>query len=300
MITANVETRQSPKQNCPVTHPCADRAIVTSLSASRLPPVRPAQCGCRPCSMHSAVCCSAIPPLPGYGCHRPGGSAPIPPRCVPACPVPAAVEVAGSCLATVTGVMPVATHPVVSAPWYGCRHCPPGRCHRGRRHGPHRHPSSIPFNRCCPYPFHPCQVLDPEERSVLSPVRHDRLGLLGPHVRQSLLQRRRICRIDVDAVGRRSGSGQQQCQSKRLPRKPRPHRVAPCDVGPTAAGIPSEQSVSLATYTQPIVHITFTQPAKYLTWCREIPTPCSGVEWRDQPHAFGVPDGQRQARPIRQ
>jgi hypothetical protein len=250
--------------------------------------------------MHSAVCCSAIPPLPGYGCHRPGGSAPIPPRCVPACPVPAAVEVAGSCLATVTGVMPVATHPVVSAPWYGCRHCPPGRCHRGRRHGPHCHPSSIPFDRCCPYPFHPCQVLDPEERSVLSPVRHDRLGLLGPYVRQSLLQRRRICRIDVDAVGRRSGSGQQQCQRKRLPRKPRPHRVAPCDVGPTAAGIPSEQSVSLATYTQPIVHITFTQPAKYLTWCREIPTPCSGVEWRDQPHAFGVPDGQRQARPIRQ
>ncbi|MCY1241501.1 hypothetical protein D9M72_544070 [compost metagenome] len=100
---------------------------------------------------------------------------------------------------------------------------------------------------------------------MLSPVRYDRLGLVGPHVRQSLLQRRRICRIDVDAVGRRGGSDQQQCQRKRLPRKPRPHRVAPCDVGPTPAGIPSEQSVSLATYTQPIVHITFTQPAKYLT-----------------------------------
>lgn len=136
-----------------------------------------------------------------------------------------------------------------SAPWYGCRNCPPGRFRRGCRPGPHRHPSSIPFDRCCPYPLHPCQVLDPEERSVLSPVRDDRLGLVRPHVRQSLLQRRRICRIDVDAVGRQSGSGQQQSQRKRLPRNPRPHRVAPCDPEPTPAVIPSEQSVSLATYT---------------------------------------------------
>jgi len=117
-----------------------------------------------------------------------------------------------------------------SAPWYGCRYCPPGRFRRGRHHGPHRHPSPIPFDRCCPYPFHPCQVLDPEERSVLSPVRDDRLGLLGPHVRQSLLQRRRIGGIDVDAVGRKSRSRQQKSQRKRLPRKPRPHRVAPCDL----------------------------------------------------------------------
>ena len=220
------------KRNCPVTHPCADRAIVTSLSASRLPPVHPAQCGCRPCSLHSAEYCSAIPPLPGSGCHRPGGSAPILPRCVRACRLRAAVVAAGSCLAAVTGVVPVATHPVTSAPWNGCRRCPPGRCHRGRRHGPHRHPSSIPFDRCCPYPFHPCQVLDPDERSVLSPVRDDRLGLFGPHVRQSLLQRRRIGGIDVDPVGRRSSSRQQQSQHERLPRKPRPHRVAPCDFGP--------------------------------------------------------------------
>ena len=175
-----------------------------------------------------------------------------------------------------------------SAPWYGCRHCPPGRCLRGRHPGPHRHPSSIPFDRCCPYPFHPCQILDPDERSVLSPVRDDRLGLPGPHVRQSLLQRRRVGGVDVDPVGRHGGSGQQQSQRKRLPRKPRPHRIAPCDVGPTPAGIPSEQSVSLATCTQPIVHITFTQPAKYLTWCRKNPTPCTGVEWRDQPYALGV------------
>lgn len=175
-----------------------------------------------------------------------------------------------------------------SAPWYGCRHCPPGRCLRGRHPGPHRHPSSIPFDRCCPYPLHPCQILDPDERSVLSPVRDDRLGLPGPHVRQSLLQRRRVGGVDVDPVGRQGGSGQQQSQRKRLPRQPRPHRVAPCDLGPTPAGIPSEQSVSLATCTQPIVHITFTQPAKYLTWCRKNPTPCTGVEWRDQPYALGV------------
>jgi len=108
----DVEARQSPKQNCPVTHPCVDRAIVTSLSASRLPPVHPAQCGCRPCSLHSAEFRSAIPPRPGIGCHRPGGSAPFLPRCLRACRLPAAVVAAGSCLAAVTGVVPVATHPV--------------------------------------------------------------------------------------------------------------------------------------------------------------------------------------------
>lgn len=116
MSASDAETHRSPappqKRNCPAAHPCADRAIVTSVSASRLPPVRPAQCGCRPCSLHSAVCCSAIPPLPGSGCHRPGGSAPFLPRSVPACRLRAAVVAAGSCLAAVTGVVPVATHPV--------------------------------------------------------------------------------------------------------------------------------------------------------------------------------------------
>ncbi len=125
-----------------------------------------------------------------------------------------------------------------SSPWYGCRQRPPGRFRRGALHDPRGHPLSIPFDRCCPYPLHPCQILDPEERSVLSPVRDDRVGLAWPHVRQSLLQRRRISRIDVDAVGRVSGSHQQQSQRKRLPRKPRPHLATPCGSEPVPAGYP--------------------------------------------------------------
>ena len=215
--------------------PAQYRAIITSLSASRLPPVHPAQYGCRPCSLHSAVSCSAITALPGSGCHRPGGSAPILPRthpCVCRCH-------RASCAAT-SDRLPARppTCPVWSAPRYGCRQRPPGRFRGGTLHDPRRHPLSIPFDRCCPYPLHPRQILDAKEVAVLSPVRDDRLGLVWPHVRQSLLQRRRICCIDVDPVGCLRSPHQQQSQHQRLTRKPRPHLATPCGSEPVPAGYP--------------------------------------------------------------
>lgn len=193
----------------------------------------------RPCSLHSAVNRSAIAALPGSGCHRPGGSAPLLPRRIRAHRFPACVGViARPARRPVTSSLPVPDLSCWSSPWYGCRQRPPGRFRRGALHDPRRHPLSIPFDRYCPYPLHPCQILDPEEGSVLSPVRDDRVGLAWPHVRQSLLQRRRISCIDVDAVGRVSGSHQQQSQRKRLPRKPRPHRATPCGSEPVPAGYP--------------------------------------------------------------
>ncbi len=155
----------------------------------------------------------------------------VPPPCVCRCR-------RASCATGDDGLLPVSDLSCWSASWYGCRQRPPGRFRGGALHDPRRHPLSIPFDRSRPYPLHPCQVLDPEERSVLSPVRNDRFSLVRPHVRQSLLQRRRISRIDVDAVGRLSGPDQQQSQRKRLPRKPRPHLATPCGSEPGPAGYP--------------------------------------------------------------
>jgi len=133
---------------------------------------------------------------------------------------------------------PSPTCPVWSAPRYGCWQCPPGRFRGGTLHDPRRHPLSIPFDRCCPNPLHPRQILDAKEVAVLSPVRDDRLGLVWPHVRQSLLQRRRICCIDVDPVGCLRSPHQQQSQHQRLTRKPRPHLATPCGSEPVPAGYP--------------------------------------------------------------
>lgn len=129
-----------------------------------------------------------------------------------------------------------------SAPWYGGRRCPPGRCLGRRLPGPGRHPLSIPFDGSCPYPLHPRQILDVFEGAVLSPVRDDRLGLHRAHVRQSLLQRRRIRRIDVDPIGREGHSAQQQSQHQRPARKPRSHCANPCGSEPAPAGNPVEGS----------------------------------------------------------
>lgn len=138
----------------------------------------------------------------------------------------------------VTGSLPVPDLSCLSAPRYGCRQRPPGRFRGGTLHDPRRHPLSIPFDRCCPYPLHPRQILDAKEVAVLSPVRDDRLGLVWPHVRQSLLQRRRICCIDVDPVGCLRSPHQQQSQHQRLTRKPRPHLATPCGSEPVPAGYP--------------------------------------------------------------
>lgn len=229
----------APNSNCPATPPCADRAIDTSLSASRLPPVRPAQSGCRPCSMHSAVYASAISALPGVW---------MPPSWW----VRAASVRAASLQRSVPPRHPAVAasdrHPArpdvscCSAPWYGGRRCPPGRCLDRRLPGPGGHPLSIPFDGSCPYPLHPRQILDVFEGAVLSPVRDDRFGLHRAHVRQSLLQRRRIRRIDVDPIGREGHSAQQQSQHQRPARKPRSHCVAPCGSEPAPAGNPVEGS----------------------------------------------------------
>ena len=230
----------APNSNCPATPPCADRAIDTSLSASRLPPVRPAQSGCRPCSVHSAVYASAISALPGVW---------MPPSWwVRATPSARAASLQRSVPprhpAVATSDWPPAGPDVscCSAPWYGGRRCPPGRCLDRRLPGPGGHPLSIPFDGSCPYPLHPRQILDVFEGAVLSPVRDDRFGLHRPHVRQSLLQRRRIRRIDVDPIGREGHSAQQQSQHQRPARKPRSHCVAPCGSEPAPAGNPVEGS----------------------------------------------------------
>lgn len=129
-----------------------------------------------------------------------------------------------------------------SAPGYGARRLLPGRLLDGHRPDACRHPLSIPFDGCCPYPLDPSQLLDSKKRAVLSPVCNDRLSPSGPYVRQSLLQHRRIGGIDVDPVRRMGRPHQQHSQHQRLPRNPRPHRETPCDLETVPADIPFGQN----------------------------------------------------------
>ena len=231
------------KNNCPATHPvqtgqsihpCRHPAfplcILPSLGAGHAPCTRP-------------YMLPPSQPFPGSGCHRPGGSAPILPRRFRACCfLQLSVPPRHPAVATSDRRPACPDLSCCSAPWYGGRRCPPGRCLGRRLPGPGRHPLSIPFDGSCPYPLHPRQILDVFKGSVLSPVRDDRFGPHRPHVRQSLPQRRRVRRIDVDPIGREGHSAQQQSQHQRPARKPRSHCVTPCGSEPAPAGNPVEGS----------------------------------------------------------
>ena len=186
-----------------------------------------------------------VPPMKPFPGLKPSSSwLPAIPwsRRLRACCVPAAVVVtAAPASAPVTGVLPIATNPrnpLTSAPWYGCQPLLPGGGRRGCLPGSHRHPLSVPFDGCCPYPLHPGQILDPEERTVLPPVCDDCPGLDRPDIRQSLFQRHSVGGIDVDPLCRPGSATHHHSQHERPARLPKPQRVAPCGPAPAATGDP--------------------------------------------------------------
>jgi len=243
--------------------PAQYRAIVTSLSASRLPPVHPAQYGCRPCSLHSAVSCSAITALPGSGCHRPGGSAPFLPRPHPCAPRPCVCRCHRASCAATSDRLPARPRPVLSGQRLGTD---AGNALLG---GSAAGLFMIPVVIRCrfrstvavPIPF--TRVKSSPRRKWPCCRRYATIAsaFMGPTFANP------CCSVDASAVLMLIRSA-----AKAIPLNSSPSTSALHEnQGPTVQllvarnrplpAILSKVPASLATYTQPIVHGTFTQQA---------------------------------------
>ena len=252
-----------PKSNCPATPPCADRAIDTSLSASRLPPVRPAQSGCRPCSLHSAVYASAISALPGVW---------MPPswwvRAAPSAPLPCVLRpCSGRCRRDilpwqpVTGILPVPTYPVLQrlgtatgaallgGAWTGACLAPVViRC---------RFRSTV----AVPIPFTRARSSTRSKGPCCRRYATIASAFIGPTFASP------CCSVDASAVLMSIRSAARAVPLNNSPSTSALHE----NQGPTVQllvarnrplpAILSKAPASLATYTQPIVHDAFTQQA---------------------------------------
>ncbi len=254
------------KRNCPAIRPVRYRAIFTSLSASRLPPFASCQMG-----PDHAPCTGSLfnPPshsLPGSGCHRPGGVLPS----IGAASVrharPCSVgHHPGVLPGWPTSVLPVSRNPVRQR--LGTER---GASFRGGS------PAGIVLMpaviRCrfrstvaVPIPF--TRVRSSTRRKGPCCRRYATIASarLGPTFASPCSS------IDASAVLMSIRSAAKAGHINSIPSASAFHETQ----GPTVKLLvtwkqclptfPSAETVSRATYTQPIVHCAFTQPAKYPT-----------------------------------
>ncbi len=152
-----------------------------------------------------------------------------------------------------------------SAPGYGARRLLPGRLLDGHRPDACRHPLSIPFDVAVPIPLTRASSSTRRKGPCCRRYATIASARLGPTFASPCSS------IDASAVLMSIRSAAWAGHINSIPSTSAFHETQ----GPTVKLLvtwkqclptfPSAKTVSRATYTQPIVHCTFTQPAKYPT-----------------------------------